>query len=200
MRIISSYHRRNTITHVKRIAVGGSSVLITALYCAGLLLGGALYVSVNQIQHFTDNVLMEQFIGSMPLSNLTIIYIVSALSISLAIFGSGLSLAGYPSIYLTPLLSGAFSGVFSLSFFNAHLDMGLVKFLILLPVYCTGMTIILFMCEIAGEMTSYLIRNGSDREVGDTKKYSLRIVLLTLSVILSGIMLSLLIVLLRHFH
>ena len=198
VRIVSSYRPGDLATGVKKITINSSGILLTTIYCAGVSAGCALYIAAEPIRRLTDRLMIDMLMTATPLLSLALVLVVAALCVSTAVFGAGLSLLGAPCIYLTPFFLGAAPGVFCMAVFGTGLAMGEVKAALLLPVYGVAACALISMCEYAAEMSRLLIRDKSGWEGEETKKYALRIIVLTLSVTAANLLLGCMIVLLRH--
>ena len=199
MRIISSYGTGRIQRNVNKLTINGTGVLLTAIYCAGLLTGGSLYLLFEPVRSFTDHIPIGTVL-SFHFPELLMIMTIISLTACSVIFCSGLSLAGYPGIYAAPYLIGTISGLLFLSMIGTGSAVSLIKFILFLPFYSAAVCVFLFLCEHACCMTRLLFREKGSREGEEIKKYAVRMVLLALILVVLNVLLCLIIVLLRQFN
>ena len=185
---------------MKNITIDSNGVLLTALYSGGVILGSSLMVAFPAVRHFADRFLINEWLQKMSITELAIIEVVVSLGVCTAVFSAGLSLVGYPMIYFTPLFAGLFSGIFLFAFLISDTTMETLKCIVMTPLYCAAVCALLIACDYASIMSGCLIREKGGREAGETKKYTIRIILLTLIVIAFNVLYSMLIVLFRYFN
>lgn len=198
MRIVTSYQPGDIAEGIKKITVHSNRILLSAIYLSGLIFGCILYITAEPLRSFADRVLQGTLVEQTPLSELSILLAVMALGAGTVLFGAGLSLVGYPCIYLTPFCLGFATGLFFISFFGTDTPMGLIRILLLQPVCGASICAVLSMCGYAADMSGSLIRSRNGREAQDAQKYALRILLLTVSAMVFALILSCIMVLLRH--
>ena len=198
MRIVSSYRPHGIRLDKTKISSHSIGILFMSLYCAGLVIGCSVYITAGTFRLLADRILLEAVIPSAPLSELVTILTVTALGAGTFVFWTGLSLIGGPCLYLFTLFTGALSGIVEIACCSNNAPFWFIKCIFLQPFYALSVCFLLSMCENAFSMSAS-IRLGEKNDQELTKKYAVRIIILTALMILGNITVSLLIVLLRHF-
>ena len=196
MRIVTSYHG-GLSERLKRFNISGNRILLLAVYLSGLLLGCSVFLISDTIRQSAVRLL--DINESLSFGSLSIVSTVCSLVAGVIVFGAGLSVVGQPCICLTPFVLGCVLGISTLSRYGRGDDFSLLQQIILAPLIGAAVCGILQMCEYALEMTTELRFYRRGRESGEEKKYPLRIILLTLSVLSVNVICSAIIVMMRHF-
>lgn len=191
MKIVTSYRRGSVSDRIRDVGFSGRGVLLTAVYISGIMIGCTAYIASDWIRDMADRYLQAYGPGMISLPSLMIVSAVTALALGAVIFGAGLSVVGKPCICAIPFLIGAVTGVNILSAYGTGSGNAVLYHIILLPFGSAVICGCLYMCEYACEMSTALKHIQLDREGAETKKYALRIILLTLSVLLLLLMNSL---------
>ncbi len=184
MKIVTSYRHGSIPDRLRAIGFSGRGVLLTSVYLSGLLIGCAGFLASGRLRDTAGHLLKASGPEVLSLPSMMVISAVIALAFGTVIFGAGLSVVGKPCIYLIPFVLGAVTGAGILSVYDSGSGQAIFYHVVLLPLGSAAICGCLTMCEYACEMATDLKHIQLDREAGETKKYALRIILLTLSVLL----------------
>ena len=199
MKIIADCKPINLSSGMQKLKESSRSVLFTSIYLAGTATGCTFYIYWKAIRELFNNKISEMVYTRFSASELFCGSITAAITCCVLLFGSGLSLIGYPLSFASPFVIGAFSGAFFLSTVISDMPLSIIKSLFLAPLFCIGVCCLLSMNEYAADMTGILAGKRS-READEWKKYTVRFLILTAAAILSTILQSFFILLFRHLN
>lgn len=199
MKIIADCKPINLSSGMQKLKEVSRSVLFTSIYLAGTASGCAAFIYWKTIRELFNNTILEMVYSRFSAAELICGSFTVAIACCAVLFGSGLSLIGYPLSFASPFMIGAFSGAFFLATISSTISLSIIKSMLLAPLFCIGVCCILSMSEYAADLTGMLTGKRS-REAEEWKKYTARFIILTAATIIAILLQSFLLLLFRHLN
>ena len=173
-------------------------ILLFVLYVSGIAAGGVGYIVSDAVRKYAHEIIILHYMEEASFISAFLLLCVAGACCVILLFGAGLCLVGAVSIYLTPFILGAISGIGIVTIMGQQDSMAIIKCILLLPFFGAMLCCLIQLCEYAAEMNALLAGRINDREVGQQRQYAMRFILLFCFIIACNAGQALTTILLRH--